>query len=111
MGSFDDDVMGANNLADDLETYRDDLIDMVEANPIGPIHAVKDDDDGPWGDVRLQYHDGQFSLHTGDVCFDTDGRGAWGVGSISATMDRDDLVGVAAELIEDCADSYAQMDA
>lgn len=40
-------------------------------------------DETPGFDVRLQVHDGSWSLHTGDASYDQDHRGYWGAGFLT----------------------------
>jgi len=65
-----------------------------------------------WGvavDVRLQLVPGEgYNIWTGDPCYDTDHRGAWGDSTITEDCD---LVEVATELLEGLRESLAQWEA
>lgn len=85
-----------NELADELYEYGQDLVDDYV-----PYELPQDDDDIPYGDVRLQVHDGDWTLHTGDSSFDQDHRGAWGSASVSAGEDLDTCQSIASDLIDE----------
>lgn len=64
-----------------------------------------EEDDNTCIDVRLQVMDnGSWYLHTGDPQFDTDHRGYWGSGYLTADTDCREL---AYELIEEARDQAA----
>lgn len=57
-------------------------------------------------DVRLQVErDGAWDVHSGDASYDVDHRGWWGASSV--TGPRDDILGIARDMIEQVADSAA----
>ena len=63
---------------------------------LGLSTEVEDDmvepgEEEPSIDVRLRYFDGAWSLHTGDVQYDTDHRGFWGSSSVGQEMTEDRL--------------------
>ena len=55
-------------------------------------------------DVRLQVHDGSWSLHTGDSSYDQDHRGHWGAGFLTPRCNAREL---ARELIDEAEESAA----
>lgn len=55
-------------------------------------------------DVRLQVHEGKWTVWSGDSSFDTDHRGAWGSGAVRADMDGKALRAVAEDLIRQAWD-------
>ncbi len=61
-------------------------------------------------ECRLQVHNGNWQLHTGDSSYDQDHRGAWGCGSIPWGCTRKESREIARELLNDCDDSAAQME-
>ena len=64
------------------------------------------DDSASWVDVRLQVDpEGYWSVHSGDSSYDQDHRGYWGASSVSR---RSNMREVAAELIEQAKDHYAE---
>ena len=81
------------------ETYRD--LQSVRLSLVG------------WGieetDVRLQYMDGAYALHTGEACYDTDHRGYWGCGSVSADDDDVSLMETARDLVSQMIDHAASV--
>ena len=70
-----------------------DLLSAAEyANPA---------DNGDCVDVRLRYHNGDWSLLTGDASYDQDHRGYWGCSSVSSETTADDARQIAEQLVED----------
>jgi len=89
---------GSESLAEDLLSVSAD----VELDMNGP------DCDEPYIDVRLRYHDGSFSLLTGDSSYDQDHRGFWGCSVVGADLTTDEARSVADDLIEQVEDEAAQ---
>ena len=58
----------------------------------------------PLIEIRLQYLDGGYAIHTGDPSYDQDHRGAWGAGLIGLDTD-------AAELAEDLIEQVEEAEA
>jgi len=72
---------------------------------LGLSTEVEDDmvepgEEEPSIDVRLRYFDGAWSLHTGDVQYDTDHRGFWGSSSVGQEMTEDQARDVACDLVD-----------
>lgn len=71
------------------------------------LEMLADDDPDAFAgmEIRLQWHGGEWSIHTGDPQYDQDHRGAWGSTVIPFVGDPDadpfDPVAVADELISD----------
>ena len=59
-------------------------------------------------DVRIRYHDGEWSFHVGDSSYDQDHRGAWGASSVAINDDDDALDSIAAELLEQALEDLAE---
>ena len=59
-------------------------------------------------DVRLQIHDGDASIHTGDPCYDTDHRGAWGSASLSKSDKPEHVLVTAEDLVSQAMDMLAE---
>ena len=59
-------------------------------------------------DVRLRYHDGQFSLLSGDSSYDQDHHGHWGCSSVTDDMDADTLSGIAIDLHDQVLDDLIE---
>lgn len=60
-------------------------------------------------DARLRVHAGSWQLLTGSSDYDQDHRGAWGSASIPYACTWKEAREIARELIDDCAESAAQM--
>lgn len=84
-----------NELAADIHDF------VTELNSIGESD----------GDVRLRLFDGAYEILTGDAQYDTDHRGAWGSGSISASATMEDCVSLANDLINEAQDDNFERDA
>ena len=57
-------------------------------------------------DVRVQALDGEYILHTGDACYDTDHRGHWGATSIDVlTANNREIGNVTHDLLEEALDA------
>ena len=82
--------------ADLLELSRS--IDDYDPDDLG------DGSGEPSIDVRLRWHDGEFSVLTGDSSYDTDHRGYWGASSVGADLEPDDAKGIALDLLEQVID-------
>lgn len=63
--------------------------------------------DEPRIDVRIQYHDGTFTLRTGDASYDQDHRGCWGCSSVGEELSLDDAKGIAMDLLDQVLDDVA----
>lgn len=70
---------------------------------LAEYHEPDFEDDPPYLDVRLQLHEGQWDLKTGDPQFDRDGRGCWGVTAlIETSVPRE----VAEDLLREALDQW-----
>jgi len=52
--------------------------------------STEDDEDGLYLEIRLQLVDGDWTVWSGDNQYDTDHRGAWGLGGIRPEMTEAD---------------------
>ncbi len=67
-------------------------------------------DDDAFVEVRLQvYPDGQWAIREGDPSFDTDHHGFWGAGSVPAWNEPFESHEMAAELLYQAMEHYAQV--
>ena len=64
-------------------------------------------DDEPSIDCRLRYHDGSWSLLSGDASYDQDHRGHWGASSVGPNLSADDARDIVKDLVEQILDSVA----
>jgi hypothetical protein len=55
------------------------------------------------------YEDGAWSVHTGDSSYDTDHRGYWGASCIAVPATLADASDLAADLIDQVCDDFAQV--
>ena len=58
-------------------------------------------------DVRLRVFDGGWWLNAGDAQYDDDHRGYWGAATLLGDETADDLLMLAEDLLEQCADDFA----
>lgn len=63
--------------------------------------------DEPFIDVRLQYYDGLFRLHTGDSQYDPDHRGYWGSSSVGPDLTQGDVEEIASDLLDQVLEHQA----
>lgn len=99
MSIIDETKIHRSELVEMLWCYRNQLADMNPAD-------IEDEDGNPSGDVRLQVHNGRWSLHTGSSDYDQDHRGYWGASSVSPTADRALVEDIADDLLAECADDF-----
>ena len=94
---------GISALTTDLLAYASHLAEFDPADITPPGETE------PTGDVRLQYHAGEFYVRTGDSSFDQDGRGHWGASSVSPDLSEAAAREIAADLLGQVLDSVAQV--
>jgi hypothetical protein len=63
--------------------------------------------DEPFIEIRLQYRNGGYAIHTGDPSYDQDHRGAWGAGLIGLDTDAAELADDLIEQVEE-AEAWAE---
>ena len=90
------------DLLQSLRDYRDDL------KGYDPADLTDPGCDETSGDVRLQVHDGFWSLRTGDAQYDHDHRGFWGAGSVSPNENLQSLTMTAEDLASQVLDMAAE---
>lgn len=84
-----------------LETIRDEAKLLYDEDT-----ERSEFDDPPSIDVRVQYHQGGMTFHSGLSDYDSDHRGDWGASSVDGGMDERDLANLADDLLEEVAESY-----
>lgn len=84
------------------QSLVDSLISEWESMKSSFTRDELEDDCGNSGiDVRLQFLDDEFQLHTGDAHYDTDHRGFWGAATLDYDWDEDELDTLITELVDD----------
>lgn len=56
--------------------------------------------------VRLQVSNGDWQLHVGEACYDTDHHGYWGDGEIAPDMTDLEVSDLAQELLDEALDQF-----
>lgn len=87
-----------------LELLQDQallLLSDLESGLIGDT-----DDDGEMSlDIRVRYFDGDYSLLSGDISYDTDHRGEWAYSCLTPEMSEEDVFNVISEMFDEVNDS------
>ena len=82
-------------------------IEEVYDDLVGVRKEIEGYGDVPDTDVRLQVHEGSWSLHSGDAQYDTDHRGYWGAASVSVDDTNATLRQTAKDLIRQVEEDHA----
>lgn len=75
-------------------------VKALAADLLAAAQDANPEDNDDCVDVRLRYHNGDWSLLTGDSQYDTDSRGYWGSSSVTGDCTPGEASYVADDLVE-----------
>ncbi len=94
--------------AGEIDALVTELLSLsTEVDKYDPADLTEPGCDEPTIDCRLRYHDGSFSLLTGDSSYDQDHRGYWGVSCVDSNLSANDARNTAIDLLDQVLDDLA----
>ena len=89
-----------------------DLIDLSKTvGDYDPADLTDHGEDEPTIDCRVQYHDHEWRLRSGDSSYDQDHRGHWGSSCVGPDLTHDGAMEIAREMVEQVLESIAMAQA